>query len=189
MRHHTLQALALSLPQRNGSTLLRSFREADLPRFAAYRADAVLAKYQGWEPMSVESAKAFLLSTANATHLKPGSWIQLAIAEADADTLIGDVGLFLSADCAFASLGFTLARPHHGQGHATRAVELAIAQALRVASVNEVRAMTDQQNHASIAVLRRAQFTQVGAQEAVYKGKPCVELLFARPRAEAPSAI
>jgi RimJ/RimL family protein N-acetyltransferase len=51
--------------------------------------------------------------------------------------------------------------------------------------VREVRAVTDQLNHASISVLTKAAFVQTSTREAVFKGKPCVELLFARKRGEA----
>jgi len=157
----------------------------DLPQFAEYRADPVLAEYQGWEPMSWEAAESFLRESAEATHLLPGHWIQLAVASAASDLLLGDVGLYLSEDSTFAELGFTLASAHHRQGHATRAAALAVQQALRVPAVREVRAVTDQLNHASISVLTRAAFVPSGARDAVFKGKPCVELLFARKRGEA----
>jgi RimJ/RimL family protein N-acetyltransferase len=59
---------------------------------------------------------------------------------------------------------------------------LAVAQVFRLATVLEIRAVTDQLNHASVAVLRRARFVQTGTREAVFKGKACTELLFARGR-------
>ena len=181
-RPHQLQPVALELPKISGATRLRSLRLSDLPRFAEYRADPHLAEYQSWEPMSQETAESFLNETADATHLKPGEWIQLAVAEAFADELVGDVGLFLSEDCTFAEIGFTLARPAQGKGHAARATELAVEQAFRVAAVLEVRAVTDQLNHASVAVLRRAKFVQTGMRDTVFKEKACVEILFARAR-------
>lgn len=177
-----MQSLALDLPQCLGSTRLRALRPSDLPRFAKYRADPGLAEYQSWEPMSHEDAELFLNQTASAAHLKPGEWIQLAVADVTLDELAGDVGLFLAEDCPYAELGFTLARPEQGKGHATRAAELAVAQVFRLATVLEIRAVTDQLNHASVAVLRRAKFVQKGTREAVFKGKACTELLFARGR-------
>jgi RimJ/RimL family protein N-acetyltransferase len=169
-----LQSFALNLPQSIGSTRLRALRPTDLARFAAYRADAVLAEYQGWEPMDLAAAESFLRETASVTHFNPGGWIQLAIAESDLDELVGDVGLYLSEDCTYAELGFTLARAEHGKGHATRAAELAIAQVFRIASVREIR-----------AVLHRAKFVQTGTRDVEFKGKPCTEMIFTRGRSEA----
>lgn len=180
-----LHSLALELPQCVGSTQLRALRLTDLARFATYRADSGLAKYQSWEPMDRTAAEAFLRETASATHFIPGGWIQLAIADVAQDDLIGDAGLFLSEDCTYGELGFTLARNEHGKGHATRAIELAVEQFLRLPTVLEVRAVTDQLNHASVAVLQRARFVQAGTREAVFKGKPCREVLFARSRSAA----
>jgi aminoglycoside 6'-N-acetyltransferase len=134
--------------------------------------------------MDHAAAESFLREAASATHFIPGAWIQLAIADSTLDELVGDLGLFLSDDCRFAELGFTLARAGQGKGHATRAVELAVEQVFRLTSVLEVRAVTDELNRASVAVLRRARFVQTGTREAVFKGKPCTEVLFARGRSE-----
>jgi RimJ/RimL family protein N-acetyltransferase len=180
-----LTSVTLALPKDSGSTRLRSLRRDDLPRFAEYRADPVLAAYQSWEPMIQAVAAAFLSETVNATHLVPGHWVQLAVADSASDLLLGDVGLYLSEDGTFVELGFTLARAHQGKGHATRAAALAVQQAFRHPTVTEVRAVTDQLNHASVAVLMRAAFRQTGTREAVFKGRPCVEVLFGRQRGEA----
>ena len=178
-----LNAFAIELPQCRGSTRLRSLRLADLPRFAAYRADPGLAKYQSWEPMSRETAASFLHDTADATHLQPGGWIQLAVADLASDELVGDVGLFLSDDGRSSELGFTLARAEQGKGHATRAAELAVELLFRHAPVLEVRAIADQRHQASMAVLRRAGFVQTGTREALFKEEACTEVLFERRRA------
>jgi aminoglycoside 6'-N-acetyltransferase len=134
--------------------------------------------------MNLAAATSFMSESAGATHLIPGGWIQLAIADAASDELAGDVGLFLSQDCTFAELGFTLARSEQGKGHATRAAELAVEQVLRFQSVVNVRAVTDQLNHASVAVLRRLGFAQTGRRKAIFKGKACSELALAKGRHE-----
>lgn len=157
---------------------------SDLPRFAEYRADSGLAQFQSWEPMSHEAARLFLSEAAGATHFEPGEWIQLAVAEVESDALVGDVGLFLSKDHSYVELGFTLARSEQGKGHATRAAELAIERAFRLRSVFEIRAITDQLNQASIAVLRRANFTLSEKRTAHFKGKACIEACFVRVREE-----
>lgn len=132
--------------------------------------------------MSRDAAERFLHETADATHLQAGEWTQLAIADFGSDGLVGDLGLYLSEDCTYSEVGFTLARAGQGKGHATRATELAIEQVFRIASVAEVRAVTDRVNQASIAVLRRAGFLQTGSREAVFKDRPCIEGLFVRIR-------
>ena len=180
-----MQSLALELPRTVESTRLRVLLPTDLARFAAYRADPAIAKFQSWGPMDHAAAESFLTETAAATHFKPGGWIQLAIADERTDELLGDVGLFLSVDGAHAELGFTLARSSQGRGHASRAAGLAIEQFLRLETVREVRAITDRLNHSSVAVLSRVGFVQTATRDAVFKGKPCVELLFTRSRGDA----
>jgi [ribosomal protein S5]-alanine N-acetyltransferase len=180
-----VQSLALDLPKTVGSTRLRVLLPTDLARFAAYRSDPALAEYQSWEPMDHAAAESFLTDTASATHFNLGGWIQLAVADERTDELLGDVGLFLSGDGTYAEIGFTLARNSQGRGHATRAAQLAIEQFFRIETVREVRAITDQLNHASVAVLSRVGFVRTAARDAVFKGKPCVELLFARGRGDA----
>ncbi len=175
-------SVSLELPTASGSTRLRSLRRDDLLRFAEYRADPVLAAYQRWEPMTQATAETFLSETVNATHLVPGHWIQLALGDGASDLLLGDIGLYLSQDGTFVLLGFTLARAHHGKGHATRAAALAVQQAFRHPTVTEVRAVTNHLTQAAVAVLMRAAFRQIGTREAVFKEKPCVEVLFARQR-------
>lgn len=182
VRPYPLQPWALDLPQCIGPTRLRALRLSDLARFASYRADAGLAEFQSWDPMDPAAAESFLSENASVTHLNPGGWVQLAVADSVSDELVGDVGLFLSEDSTYAELGFTLARSAHGKGHATRAAELAVEQVFRLATVLEVRAVTDQLNQASVSVLRRAGFVQTGTREAVFKSKPCTEVLYARGR-------
>jgi RimJ/RimL family protein N-acetyltransferase len=135
--------------------------------------------------MNRAAAESFLSETASASHLIPGAWIQLAVADQKTNELLGDVGLFLSENRAYAELGFTLASISQGKGHATRAAQLVIEQFFRLESIREVRAVTDELNHASVAVLSRVGFVQTGTRSAIFKGKPCVELLFARCRGDA----
>ncbi len=117
---------------------------------------------------------------SNATSLIPGEWIQLAVVTAVSDELIGDVGLYLEPDCSTVELGFTLARPFHGQGHATCAV-LAVSE-LVFPFVSQMRAITDARNTSSSAVLDRTGFIKRAEQEVVFKGEPCIEYIYFKTR-------
>lgn len=57
--------------------------------------------------MSEAEAVAFLAEMSEAPLFVPGGWVQLGIAEAETDRLVGDVGIFLSADGLTGELGFT----------------------------------------------------------------------------------
>lgn len=176
--------LPLPLPLRDALTALRRLRADDVEAFHAYRADAGLARFQGWQPMTPDDARAFVADVAGVQALLPGDWIQLAIADAADDALVGDLGLFLEADGREAEVGFTLARGAHGRGHATRAAALALRLVWETSPAGRVRAITDERNDASVRVLERAGFVLERRQAAVFKGEDCTELVFAcsRPR-------
>ena len=76
------------LPLLTARTRLRRLSEADLPRFQAYRHDAEIGRWQGWQPMDDVAARAFLQDAATSPFCPPGQWFQLGIAERDSDALI-----------------------------------------------------------------------------------------------------
>ena len=179
-----MATLAERLPSRRERTVIRALRVSDLGRFHAYRADQTLARFQGWTPMTVDEALAFLQATSAVTDLIAGDWIQLGAAEAITDQLIGDLGLFLAHDGLWAEVGFTLNQESQGQGHATRAVLVAIELVLASSSAAEVRAVTDARNVASIRVLERAGFQFALQQQAVFKDEACTELVYVYRRSD-----
>jgi aminoglycoside 6'-N-acetyltransferase len=89
---------AVELPLAFAGGQLRRLRASDLPAFQAYRSMPELGRYQGWSPLADAQALAFLAEMADAPLFTPGQWVQLGIAATDADRLVGDVGLYLSAD-------------------------------------------------------------------------------------------
>ena len=173
-----MHSLATLLPAVQQNSLIRTLGEADLTRFHEYRSDAELAKYQGWSPMSIESARVFIDEMACISALQPGDWIQLAIADSGSNEILGDVGLFLEPDQSSSEIGFTLCRGAQGQGHATRAVNLSVLLLFAASSVPFVRAITDARNLSSVRVLERARFIRFSDQQSVFKGEPCTELVY-----------
>jgi RimJ/RimL family protein N-acetyltransferase len=173
-----MSPLASRLPVRSGSTTIRLFCEADVEAFHAYRSDPDLARFQGWSVMSHDEARTFVFDMIHATHLVAGDWVQLAIAQASDDVLIGDIGIFLNEDLRWGEIGFTLCTGAHGHGHATRAVIAAIVLLFDVSRDIEIRGVTDARNVPSVAVLERSGFKQVAVEENVFKGEPCTELVY-----------
>lgn len=174
-----------TLPRPAGTTTLRRLTEPDLPAFHAYRSDAELARFQGWSPMSQPEALAFIREVAGVQALELGGWIQLAIADATTDALLGDLGLFVDATQQAAEVGFTLSRGAQGAGHATRAVRAAVALLFEITPVAQVRAVTDARNRPSIGVLERAGFRKSHEQQAVFKGESCLEFVYLLRRGDA----
>jgi [ribosomal protein S5]-alanine N-acetyltransferase len=166
------------LPLLTQSATLRRLVATDLKAFHAYRSDSELAQYQGWSPMSETEAASFIGEMANVSALIPGEWIQLGIAEKNTDQLLGDVGVFLSADEKTAEIGFTLTTNAQGKGIATDAMRATLQLVFAVSTSQTVRAITDAQNHPSIRLLERLQFVFASKSNVVFKGDSCTECTY-----------
>jgi aminoglycoside 6'-N-acetyltransferase len=167
------------LPSRCEATCLRLFRSTDFSQFQAYRTDPVVARFQAWSPLTDIAAREFIAEMSSVAALRPGDWIQLAIADSATDLLIGDVGLYIGPDESEAQLGFTLSREAQGQGHATRAALIATHLLFESSSVRRVCGVTDARNTASIAVLERAHFIKVCERRSEFKGEQCTDFVYA----------
>jgi ribosomal-protein-alanine N-acetyltransferase len=163
--------------------LLRRLRPGDLAAFQAYRALPEVGRYQGWSPMSDGEAAEFLSRMEAAPFFTPGEWVQLAIGEPDG-TLAGDIGIFLAADSGHAEIGFTLAPAAQGRGLATAAVREALDLVFAGTGIAEVHAVTDERNAPSIRLLERLGFQRKQRRDAVFKGEPCIELVYVLRRGE-----
>lgn len=169
------------LPRTGQRVRLRRLRADDLSAFAAYRADPVLARYQGWAPMSDEQALAFLLEMQAAAALVAGEWFQLGIASADNDALLGDIGVCLHTD-GRAEVGFTLAQGAQGRGLASEAVGLLVALLFERAEVQRIVGITDARNTASVRLMHGLGWVHTQTLQTVFRGEPCTEWVFERAR-------
>lgn len=173
------------LPRLGSRFMLRRLAADDVAAFQAYRHDPELARYQGWSPMSDEEARAFLVAMTGAALLDPGSWTQIGIAEPASRRLIGDIGVCLAPDGRCAEIGFTLARHAQGRGVATEAVRAAIGLIFDSSgTVDRVIAVTDARNHASVRLLERVGMQRSQTRDAVFRGEPCVEHVYAVARGD-----
>lgn len=174
--------LLLTLPLHTARLVLRLLQPSDLERFAACRADAELARYQGWSPMTVDEARAFIAEMGTPPTLEVGVWHQIAIAERAGDRLLGDIGL-CRRDRGTVELGFTLMHEAQGRGFAAEALR-GLAQALFGGpEVQRIVAETDERNRACIRLLERLGMTLTERRDAVFRNEPCVELRYELARA------
>ena len=145
------------------NTVLRRLSSDDLNAFQAYRRDPKVARYQSWEDMDDERASRFLNCVATCDPLlQPDQWTQIAVADAETDALLGDMGLHLSKNSSQAEIGITLARSAQGQGHATRAVTLATELLFSETPITRIRAWADIRNTPSRDLMIRCGFTETG---------------------------
>lgn len=163
---------------------LRTLRPGDLDAFHAYRNDPVVARYQGWEPMTRWEASDFLRSQASQISHAPDTWRQLAIADLRSDLLIGDIGVWLSPDCLQAEFGLSITPVAQGNGYGAECVRGLIEFLFSATAVAEVVASTDVRNLACLAVLAHSDMRHMDTRRAEYKGEICTEHLFSVRKAE-----
>lgn len=177
-----------NLVQPAGRVRLRHLRATDLPVFAAYRADPAVARFQGFDPYTEAQAAAFIASQATApVPAAPGGWVQLAIAHATDDQLLGDCALHRYAhEPRIAEIGITLAPHWQGQGLARAAVHELLALCFGQLQLHRVVALTDVRNLPCVALLEGAGLRREGhfRQNGWYKGEWCDEYQYALLAAE-----
>jgi aminoglycoside 6'-N-acetyltransferase len=132
--------------------------------------------------MSDIEALEFLNNVHRAPLFEPGRWVQLGITDPDTDELVGDLGLFLSADGTSGEVGFTLHPSAQGRGLAGRAVLEAVQLLFAATSVTRVLGITDERNIRSLRLLERIGFKFIGSRQVVFRGEPCTERVYALAR-------
>ena len=155
---------------------VRRLRCSDRRAFQAYRSEAELGRYQGWEPMSEQGAFDFLYGMSLVRGFRRGDWIQLGIAEAGTDWLIGDIGMYWSEGGSYGEGGDTLRTSSQGRGLATAAVRAVIELFFGQTEARWVQAVTDERNVASVRLLERLGFVHLATRAARFRGQPCVDL-------------
>ncbi|CAE7216492.1 p20 [Symbiodinium natans] len=130
---------------------LRPFAEKDLESFAAYRRDPEVARFQSWdaEAYTLEKAKQ-LFETSCQEFNVPGTWYQMAVADAETDELVGDCAIHFLEDGQQVEIGYTLAREHQGKGFAREAVDSLVHFLFFVLKKRRIAATTDVLNARSV---------------------------------------
>ncbi|MFH1084527.1 MAG: GNAT family N-acetyltransferase [Chloroflexota bacterium] len=165
---------------------VRTLEPEDAAAVYAYRSDAVLMRYQLWEPRDVDEVRAFIAELREAAlgATAPGAagtWHQLAITLRATGELIGDVGLhFMPGAGRQVELGITLAGAHHGQGYAAEALRAVIAHLAAEMGIQQVCARVDARNTASRRLMERLGLREDPAQrERVWaKGEWCEDVVY-----------
>ena len=145
------------LPMLTERCVLRPFREADLPVFAAYRADPEVGRYQSWSAYTMDDARAFYEEMGRTRLGDVGTWYQVAIADRATDELLGDCALHF-VDDAQVEIGFTLSRAHQGRGIMAEAVRALVTSVFRGMRKHRVFAVTDARNDSAARLLEKLGF-------------------------------
>ncbi|MBB5019817.1 RimJ/RimL family protein N-acetyltransferase [Chitinivorax tropicus] len=172
----------IMLPRTFPGGHLRRLHTTDLAAFQAYRSIPELGRYQGWSPMTTAKALEFIDEMHHAPLFAPGQWVQLGIAEPASDVLIGDIGLYLSADGSYGEIGFTLQPSAQGRGIASLAVREALDLLFTATGITRVLGITDVRNRPSIRLLERLGFELIERRDVLFRDEPCTESVYALAR-------
>jgi RimJ/RimL family protein N-acetyltransferase len=146
-------------PLRDGTTILRPWRESDIPALIAACQDAEIARWTR-VPSPYGEAEARHYQATREAAVAAGAMAPFAIADADEeDRLLGSISLLRIAwEDARGEVGYWLAAEARGHGHATRAVRLICAWGFRQLGLGRIELLAASGNPASQRVAERTGF-------------------------------
>jgi RimJ/RimL family protein N-acetyltransferase len=150
-------------PLSDDTVVLRAFMPADVPAIIEACQDPEIPRWTLVPaPYTQDSARVWLDRVADG--YRSGIRITLAIVGAVDRALLGAAGLEkIDWDVRAADVGYWLAAPARGRGHATRAVQLLAGWAFGPLGLERLELRANPHNHASLAVAARAGFERVAA--------------------------
>jgi RimJ/RimL family protein N-acetyltransferase len=167
--------------------LIRKLDKTDLIHFYAYRSNPDVTKYQGFEVMTKEQSRDFIVENAKKQFGEPDEWVQFAIEELKTAQLIGDCAIKLREhQNKVAEIGITISHLEQRKGYAKEALYGIMAFLFDNCQVNRIQEIVDADNCASIALIKSLGFKQEGhfVENSFFKGRWSSELQFAMLKKE-----
>jgi RimJ/RimL family protein N-acetyltransferase len=158
-------------PLVDGITALRPWRDSDLPALVEACRDPEIVRWTRVPDNYGETdARAYLLQRYDA--VLAGTTAPFAIVHANEQSLAGSIALMrLDWDHRRGEVGYWLARPARGRGHATRAVGLICKWGFSALGLERIDLLAATGNAASQRVAERSGFTREGVLRAYMRGK------------------
>lgn len=142
---------------------IRPLTQNDLSDFYAYRSNPEVAKYQGFDVMTMEQAKAFIIENATKHFGKTGEWVQYGIENTGKQKLIGDCAIKLSQnDKRIAEIGMSISPSEQKKGYAKEALLGILSFLFDTKNRHRVVETVDAENTAAINLLKSTGFRQEG---------------------------
>jgi RimJ/RimL family protein N-acetyltransferase len=154
----------------------------DVQAMHGYRSDPEVARYQGWQPKTLEDISDFISSQSEMVTPTPGQWFQLGIFLGDTPKLIGDCGIqILQGDPRQAEIGVTLDPRHQGQGLATECLHCLFDYLFSNLHLHRVICSIDPRNIASVRLVNNLGMRQEAhfVQSYWFKDQWADDLIFA----------
>lgn len=156
---------------------LRAILETDTEAIYNYRSLPEVAKYQYWEPFTMEQAHDFVSRCCNPDLDEEDQWIGLAIVYQG--KVIGDCAFKISENIA--EVGCNISPEYQGMGLARESLNILIHYFLKNRDVKEIIGITDSRNIASVRLMQSLGMVKVRDFETrlVCKGENCIEYKYA----------
>ena len=148
-------------PLIDGETALRAWRDSDLDQLVTACQDLEISRWTRVPyPYGPADARAYLLQRHDSLHAGIAAPFAI-VSAADRDHLLGSISLMrFSWQHARAEVGYWLAGPARGKGHASRAVRLVTAWGFRSLDLHRIDLLAATGNPASQRVAERCGFTR-----------------------------
>ena len=148
-------------PLIDGETALRAWRDSDLDPLVTACQDPEISRWTRVPyPYGPADARAYLLQRHDSLHAGIAAPFAI-VSAADRDHLLGSISLMrFSWQHARAEVGYWLAGPARGKGHASRAVRLVTAWGFRSLDLHRIDLLAATGNPASQRVAERCGFTR-----------------------------
>lgn len=128
---------------------------SDAPALFGCRGDPVVARFQGWQPVDIESVRAFIAEQEAMDEASLQGWFQRAIRLRHSGELIGDLGINLPLDeNGSVEFGISIAASWQGKGYANEVLQALFGHVFGVLHRHRIHASVDPRNLASLAMLR-----------------------------------
>ena len=156
----------MPIPFETERCCIRPFEEKDIEAFMSYRNNMDWMQFQGFKGKKYLEYKAALLMQPNFNN-----GVQLAVVLRQTGELLGDLYLKLEKNTAW--IGYTIAPQFARKGFAFEVVTQLLLE-LKQAGLTLVKAEVEEQNLASIALLKKLEFTQFGTvgSELIFQREP-----------------
>ncbi len=144
-----------------GATALRPWRESDIPAVVVACQDPEIPRWtQVPSDYGESDARGFMLARYDAILTATAAPFAI-VSAADPDELLGSISLLrLVWHHLRGEVGYWLARPARGQGHATRAVRAICGWGFNALGLERIDLLVGTGNHASQRVAERCGFTR-----------------------------
>ncbi|MFS8083343.1 MAG: GNAT family N-acetyltransferase [Ginsengibacter sp.] len=165
--------------------MLRKLTPTDVNDFLEYRGDPEVARYQGFNPMTLTEAKNFIEQQIPVEFKTPGEWYQYGIEDKSTKQIIGDGAIkFFGEDNLMAELGISLSRSRQNKGFAKETISYILSFLFQDIDFHRVMAIVDAENLNAIKLLTSLNFRQEGyfKENIFFKGRWGSEIQFAMLR-------